>query len=132
MSLGEYLVDESVGALVIGQLEETSEAHLDLAKAAKKILSAMYQPVTGAFKRELIVRLFGDEWQPRLILGELHHIRTPQGASNYVERIASFYVGEIESHEVAENAPAPGKGITQNPATESKESTELGNASPDD
>ena len=37
-------------------------AHLDLAKAAKKILSAMYQPVTGAFKRELIVRLFGDEW----------------------------------------------------------------------
>jgi hypothetical protein len=88
-------------------------AHLDLPKAAKKTLSPMYQPVTGGFKRELLVRLFGGEWRPRLIHGELQHIRTPQGASNYVERIASFYVGETESHEVAENASVPSKSIPQ-------------------
>jgi hypothetical protein len=103
-SLGDPMTAGFIGFLM---------AHLDLPKAAKKTLSAMYQPVTGGFKRELLVRLFGDEWRPRLILGELQHIRTPQGASNYVERIASFYVGEIESHEVAENAPAPSKSIPQ-------------------
>jgi len=52
-SLGDPMTAGFVGFLM---------AHLDLAKAAKKILPAMYQPVTGAFKRELIVRLFGDEW----------------------------------------------------------------------
>jgi hypothetical protein len=85
-------------------------AHLDLPQAPKRTLAAMYQPVAGELKRERLVQLFDNDWQPRLNPHGLYHLSTAEGASNYVQRIASFYTGDIESSELIKNAPIPEEG----------------------
>jgi hypothetical protein len=84
-------------------------AHLDLPKAPKQTLVAMFRPITGELRRERLVQLFGDDWQPRWAKSELRHILAPQGANNYIGRVAAFYEGKIESSEIAYDAPVSDK-----------------------
>jgi hypothetical protein len=85
-------------------------AHLDLPTGPKKTLTKMFRPILNALKRERLLQLFGGDWQPRWHAEGLGHVATQQGARNYVQRVAEFYEGKIETSEITLNAPAGDKG----------------------
>jgi hypothetical protein len=85
-------------------------AHLDLPIGPKKTLTKMFRPILNELKRERLLQLFGDDWLPRLHADALRHVATQQGARNYVQRVAEFYEGTIETSGITLNAPAGDTG----------------------
>jgi hypothetical protein len=85
-------------------------AHLDLPTGPKKTLTKMFRPILNELKRERLLQLFGGDWLPRWHAEGLGHVATQQGARNYVQRVAEFYEGTIETSEITLNAPAGDKG----------------------
>jgi hypothetical protein len=80
-------------------------AHLDLPITPKKALMKMFLPIYVELKQQKLLQLFDDDWKPRLIAGPLEHVKTPEGARNYIQRVLNFYQGAIETSDVSQNAP---------------------------
>ncbi|WP_036015851.1 hypothetical protein [Bradyrhizobium yuanmingense] len=81
--------------------------YLDVDAEAKLVQRRMFWPVWMELTPKPLVDLFGPAWRPNMAPAQLSKVLKPEGAQEYVGRIAKFFSGELESREIAAGLTDP-------------------------